>query len=62
MTSKNDVTGDKIQSKIPSKEYKEGWDRIYGTIKLNDRAEEETLLEYYNRKTSEIDKKYRNED
>lgn len=88
MTSKNAITGDKIQSKVPSKEYKEGWERIYGKKRefipveeaqkivelemelaehidpafTRDREEGETLLEYYDRKTLEIDRKYRNED
>lgn len=28
--SKNDITGDTIKTKAPSKEYDEGWERIFG--------------------------------
>ena len=28
--SRNDITGDAIKTKAPSKEYDEGWDRIFG--------------------------------
>lgn len=30
MTSKNDITGDKLQSKLTTKEYRDGWDAIFG--------------------------------
>ena len=29
-TSRNDVTGDRLVSRVPSEEYKDGWDRIFG--------------------------------
>lgn len=29
MTSKNDITGDKLISKIPTKEYQDNYDRIF---------------------------------
>jgi hypothetical protein len=29
-TSKNDITGDSIQSRASTKAYEEGWDRIFG--------------------------------
>jgi len=33
MTARNDITGDKIQTSVPSKEYKDNWDRIFGKTK-----------------------------
>lgn len=30
MTSRNDVTGDKIQTKPTTKEYADNWDKIFG--------------------------------
>jgi len=30
MVARNDVTGDKIQTKTTTKEYRDGWDAIYG--------------------------------
>lgn len=30
MVAKNDVTGDSIRSKVPSKEYKDNYDKIFG--------------------------------
>jgi hypothetical protein len=30
MTTRNDITGDKIQSKVPSQQYKDNYDRIFG--------------------------------
>ena len=30
MAAKNDVTGDSIQSKMPSKAYTDNWDAIFG--------------------------------
>jgi hypothetical protein len=29
MTSHNDITGDKIQTKVTTEEYRDGWDRIF---------------------------------
>ena len=29
MTTRNDITGDKIKSKPPSKEYKDNYDKIF---------------------------------
>jgi len=31
--SKNDITGDKLVSKVPSNKYSEGFDRIWGKLK-----------------------------
>jgi hypothetical protein len=33
MATKNDVTGDSIRSKLPSKAYSDNWDRIFGKKK-----------------------------
>lgn len=30
MASKNDITGDSIQTKTSTKAYEDGWDRIFG--------------------------------
>lgn len=30
MAAKNDITGDSIKSKVSSKAYADGWDRIFG--------------------------------
>lgn len=34
--STNDITGDEIKSKVNSKEYEEGYDRIFGKKKQHD--------------------------
>lgn len=33
MATRNDITGDKIQSKVPSQAYKDNYDRIFGKSK-----------------------------
>lgn len=33
MVAKNDVTGDALKTKGPSKQYDEGWERIFGKKK-----------------------------
>ncbi len=33
MTCRNDITGDKIQTKPTTKEYADNWDRIFGGCK-----------------------------
>jgi hypothetical protein len=33
VTTKNDVTGDALRTKAPTKEYADGWDRIFGNKK-----------------------------
>ena len=30
MTSRNNITGDKLQSKVTTQEYRDGWDAIFG--------------------------------
>ena len=38
MTTKNDVTGDKIISRITNDKYSEGWDRIFGNKNKKDKT------------------------
>ena len=33
--SKNPITGDEIKSKYPTKEYEDGWDRIFNPEQLD---------------------------
>lgn len=33
MTCRNDITGDKIQTKPTTKEYADNWDKIFGNCK-----------------------------
>ena len=33
MVTKNEITGDKIQTKPTTKEYEDGWERIFGKDK-----------------------------
>jgi len=40
MATKNDITGDSIQSKGPSKEYSDNWDKIFGKKKKKKDAKE----------------------
>ncbi len=35
MTARNDITGDKLQSKVSSKEYADNYDTIFGTPLYN---------------------------
>jgi hypothetical protein len=39
MTSKNDITGDALRTRGPSKEYLDGWDRIFGKKSLDKEPE-----------------------
>jgi hypothetical protein len=39
MAAKNDITGDSIQSKVGSKAFDEGMDRIFGEKKKKDDSE-----------------------
>lgn len=40
MTATNDITGDLIHSKTNSDNYRDGWDRIFGSRKKNLEATE----------------------
>lgn len=35
MTARNDITGDKLQSKVTTTEYAKGYDKIFGTPLYN---------------------------
>ena len=41
MTTKNDVTGDALRSRGPSKAYEDGWERIFGKKEEIDPANRE---------------------
>lgn len=41
MTSTNDVTGDPIKTKVATDEYRDNWERIYGTPKDSDTTKQE---------------------
>lgn len=40
MAAKNDVTGDSIQSKTNSNEFRDNWDRIFNKKKVEDSQQE----------------------
>ena len=42
--AKNDITGDSIMSRAPSKEYRDNWDRIFGKLE----KEADKILEEHN--------------
>lgn len=48
MTAKNDITGDKIQSKANTDKFRDGWDRIFASkekdIAFGQRADGKGLL------------------
>lgn len=52
--SKNDITGDEIKSKPTTKEFEEGWERIFGK-KCNKKGKEEALKNTQENKQSRID-------
>lgn len=39
MATKNDVTGDSLKTKAPSKKYDEGWERIFGKKQVEEAIE-----------------------
>jgi|TARA_B110000908_G_scaffold142511_1_gene170744 hypothetical protein len=43
MATKNDITGDTIQTKIGGKDYADGWDRIFGN--KNQKHKQQDLTE-----------------
>jgi hypothetical protein len=62
-TAQNDVTGDWLQSKPNSKQFEEGWDRIFGKKKALEESIKENkelytaLAEYeLNKSTGEVQK------
>ena len=46
MATKNDITGDSLTSKASTKQYDEGWDRIFGKKKAKKAHEEEFNSEF----------------
>lgn len=42
MTSRNDITGDEIKTKIGSDNYRDGWERIFGNKKEPEQPQAET--------------------
>lgn len=36
MTTRNDITGDTLQTKATTDKYRDGWDRIFGKKELDD--------------------------
>jgi hypothetical protein len=45
MATKNDVTGDALRSRGPSKAYADGWDRIFGKKKDESKETEAEAVE-----------------
>lgn len=45
MTSRNDITGDKIQSKPSTDKYRDGWDAIFGKWERNETQKQESQKE-----------------
>lgn len=45
MTAKNDITGDKIKSRLQSAAYATGWDRVFGAKIPQSEISPETALE-----------------
>lgn len=58
MTARNDITGDSIQSRVPSQQYKDNWDKIFGEA-LEEvqevRQESRTLYEELEKKGLTLD-------
>ena len=60
MASKNNITGDLIQSRMNSKEFEENFDRIFRSKKPSDDVSSHTLEYEYelNKSTGNVEKKY----
>ena len=41
MTAKNDITGDKLQSKITNKKFRDNWDNIFFSMKTKEEKTEQ---------------------
>jgi hypothetical protein len=41
VTTRNDITGDSIRTRVPSQQYKDNWDRIFGKKDTNEQASQE---------------------
>jgi hypothetical protein len=46
MSSRNDITGDKLQSKLTTKAYEEGFDLIFGNKKKEKQKPEQLELDF----------------
>ena len=60
MTSKNDITGDVLQSRMNSKQFEENFDRIFRSKKPSDDVSPH-ILEYeyeLNKSTGEVEKRF----
>lgn len=55
MTSRNDITGDAIQTGTSSDAYRDGWDRIFGKKDQPKVAEEEQVV-YHLRSYGDVSK------
>jgi hypothetical protein len=51
MTAKNDITGDKLQSKITNKKFRDNWDNIFFSMK----NKEEQIEKRKNKKNEKCD-------
>ena len=51
MTAKNDITGDKLQSKITNKKFRDNWDNIFFSMK----SKEEQIEKRKNKKNEKCD-------
>lgn len=40
MAARNDVTGDELKSRVPSKKYKDNWDAIFSKKKENEQKQD----------------------
>jgi hypothetical protein len=51
MTAKNDITGDKLQSKVTNKKFRDNWDNIFFSMKNR----KEKIEKEKNKKNEECD-------
>ena len=51
MTAKNDITGDKLQSKVTNKKFRDNWDNIFFSMKNR----KENIEKGKNKKNEECD-------
>jgi hypothetical protein len=51
MTAKNDITGDKLQSKITNKKFRDNWDNIFFSMK----SKEEQIEKRKNKENEKCD-------
>ena len=58
MASKNDITGDVLQSRINSKEFEANFDRIFGKKKRSDDISPHAYEYELNKSTGEVEKRF----